>query len=53
MYNQTKVLLPAWIFEQAQDKEHLKKLVLNYMKRYPEYTVKRVNNQFAECEIHR
>jgi hypothetical protein len=46
----TNVLLPAWIFEQAKDKEHLKKLVLEYMQRYPDYVVKSVKNKFAVCE---
>jgi hypothetical protein len=44
-----KVLLPKWIWE-AKDKEHLKQLVLGYMKRYPHYTVKSVKNGFAICE---
>ncbi|WP_200411332.1 hypothetical protein [Virgibacillus salexigens] len=51
--NQTKVLLPAWIFEQAQDKEEIKRLVLDYMQRYPGYTVLKVTGRFAVCEINR
>lgn len=48
--NITKVVMPAWIFEQARDKEHLKKLVLDYMQRYPkEYVVKGIKNGFAIC----
>jgi hypothetical protein len=47
---QTKVLLPAWIWEEASDKEHLKKLVLQYMRRYPDYAVKAVKDGFAVCE---
>lgn len=46
----TKVLLPAWIFEQAEDEQHLKQLVLEYMKRYPDYVVKKVKGHFAVCE---
>ena len=46
----TNVLLPAWIFKQATDKDHLKKLVLQYMQRYPNYIVKRIENGFAVCE---
>ncbi|MCM3324267.1 MULTISPECIES: hypothetical protein [Cytobacillus] len=53
MNNQTNVVLPAWIFEQAQDKEQLKMLVLNYMRKYPDYTVKRITKRFAVCEINR
>ncbi|MEH7342724.1 hypothetical protein V7122_02370 [Bacillus sp. JJ1532] len=45
----TNVLLPAWIFEQAKDKDHLKKLVLEYMKKYPDYTIKSIKNGMAVC----
>jgi hypothetical protein len=38
--NKTNVLLPARIWEEARDKEHLKVLVLEYMQRYPDYKVK-------------
>ncbi len=44
-----KVLLPRWIWEEAKDKEHFKQLVREYMRRYPELTVKRVTNGFAIC----
>jgi hypothetical protein len=44
-----KVLLPKWIWEEAKDKEHFKQLVLQYMRRYPEYTVKSVKGGFAIC----
>jgi len=47
---ETKVVLPSRIFKEAQDKEHLKKLVLQYMQRYPDYAVKAVKNGFAICE---
>lgn len=45
-----KVLLPARIWERAQNKEHLKELVLNYMRRYPDYSIKKVKGRFAICE---
>jgi hypothetical protein len=45
-----KILLPKWIWEEAKDKEHFKQLVLQYMRRYPEYTVKSVKDGFAICE---
>ncbi|WP_231594053.1 hypothetical protein [Cytobacillus firmus] len=48
--NKTNVLLPAWIWEEARGKEHLKMLVLEYMRRYPDYKVKGVKNGFAVCE---
>jgi hypothetical protein len=44
-----KVLLPKWIWEEAKNKEDLKRLVLQYMQRYPEYTVKSVKDGFAIC----
>lgn len=46
----TNVLLPEWIWEKATSKEHLKKLVLDYMRRYPDYIVKSVKGRFAVCE---
>ena len=45
-----KVLLPRWIWEEAQSKEHFKQLVLEYMQRYPHYKVKSVQGKFAICE---
>lgn len=53
MLNQSKVLLPAWIFEQAKDTNHLKQMVLDYMKRYPGYRVLKVKGRLAICEIPR
>lgn len=46
----TNVLLPSQIFKEAKDKDHLKKLVLEYMQRYPDYTVKSIKDRFAVCE---
>jgi hypothetical protein len=45
-----KVLLPKWIWEKAQSKEELKRLVLDYMKRYPHYHVKGIKEGKAICE---
>lgn len=45
----TKVLLPEWIWEEAQNEVHFKKLVLDYMRRYPEYSIKSVKGHFAIC----
>jgi hypothetical protein len=54
MHNQTKVLLPAWIFEQAQDEKELKRFVLKYMnKSYPGYRILKVKGKFAICDISR
>lgn len=46
----TKVLLPAWIFQQAKDKGEIRQLVLSYMCRYPNYRVIKVSGSFAVCE---
>lgn len=48
----TKVLLPAWIFEQAKDNEEIRHLVLDYMRRYPNYRVTKVSGSLAICERH-
>lgn len=45
-----KVLLPVWIWEEARDKDHFINLVLDYMTRYPNYTVKKIKDGFAICE---
>lgn len=50
LQSDTNVLLPAWIWEKATDNDHLKQLVLHYMKKYPNYTVKKIKNGFAVCE---
>lgn len=48
-----KVLLPAWIFQQAGgNKDEIKRLVLQYMQRYPNYRVIKVSGSFAVCERH-
>ena len=46
----TKVLLPAWIFQQAEDNDEIRQLVLSYMCRYPNYRVIKVSGSFAICE---
>ena len=52
--NESKVLLPRWIWERAQDTKHFKQLVLEYIEpRYPGYVVKKVKGRFAVCEIPR
>jgi len=54
MYNTTKVLLPAWIFEQAEgDKDEIRRLTLKYMQRYPDYRVLKIQGKFAICERER
>ncbi|WP_248892260.1 hypothetical protein [Bacillus methanolicus] len=44
-----KVLLPEWIWKEAKTKEEVKRLVLQYMQRYPYYAVKKVKDGFAVC----
>ncbi len=53
MYNKSKVRLPEWIWEQTNDENELKQLILEYMERYPEYRVLQVVGRIAICEIHR
>ncbi|MGE7807367.1 hypothetical protein [Lysinibacillus sp. NPDC096215] len=46
-----RVLLPQWIFEQAKgNKAEIKRLVLTYMQRYPNYKIIKVSGSFAVCE---
>lgn len=45
-----KVLLPAWIFEQAKDKDEIRRLVQEYMTRYPHYRIIEVSGSFAICD---
>lgn len=45
----TKVLLPAWIFQQAKDNDEIRRLVLDYMARYENYTVIKIQGCFAIC----
>ncbi|MEB6549115.1 hypothetical protein MXL46_08395 [Heyndrickxia sporothermodurans] len=48
--NEYKVLLPEWCWTTAKDQQHLKKLVLQYMRHYPHYSVKSIKDGFAICE---
>jgi hypothetical protein len=45
-----KVLLPERLWVEARDKEHFKQLLAAYMRRYPHYIVKAVDNRMAVCE---
>jgi hypothetical protein len=46
-----KVLLPPYIKEalHTNSREEVKEMVLEYMKRYPNYQVIRLKNGFIEC----
>lgn len=44
-----RVLLPKKLWEQAQNKEQLKLLIMEYMQRYPDYRVTAVKDGFAIC----
>ncbi|MEK4171003.1 hypothetical protein MHI22_05445 [Lysinibacillus sp. FSL L8-0312] len=48
----TKVLLPAWIFEQAKDNDEIRRLVLDYMRRYPNYRIVKISGSFAHCDMY-
>jgi len=49
--NQTRVLLPIKLREQAQSNEHYKQLIVEYLKRgYPGYRVVKVVDGYAICE---
>lgn len=48
---QHKVLLPDWIFKQAEgNNNEIKRLVLDYMKRYPNYRLIKISGSFAFCD---
>ncbi|MBP1971621.1 hypothetical protein J2Z83_003772 [Virgibacillus natechei] len=49
--NPTKIILPKWIWTQAEDKAHFKQLVSEYLMRYPGYTVREIGKYYAICEI--
>lgn len=50
LYFKTNVLLPGWIWREAKDKEHLKQLVIKYIRKsYPEYSIKAIKDGFAIC----
>lgn len=54
MFNESKVLLPEWIWERAQNQEQLIELALKYIEpRYPGYVVRKIKGRFAVCEIPR
>lgn len=49
-YPYTKVFLPTYVWEKRLvSKQELKKAVLEYMKRYPQYKVTGVEDGFAIC----
>ncbi len=50
MLEERRVLLPPRIFEEAKDKQELQQLIVEYMKRYPDYSIVRVKDGFAICK---
>ncbi|MGY0692947.1 hypothetical protein ACW2QC_09190 [Virgibacillus sp. FSP13] len=50
MLERTRVILPRWIWDIAEDKEHFKQLVSSYMTRYPGYKVIEIGKYYAICE---
>jgi len=50
--DERRVLLPAWMFEQAKDKQELQQMITDYMRvRYPDYSIVRVKDGYAMCRI--
>ncbi len=49
---QSKVLLPQWVWQEANSTDEIKQNVLKYInpKRYPGYRVLKVSKGFAICE---
>lgn len=49
---QSKVLLPQWVWQEANSTDEVKKNVMKYInpKRYPGYRVLKVSKGFAICE---
>lgn len=45
-----KVLLPKRIFNKAKDEKEVQALVLDYMQRYPHYSLIDIENGFAICD---
>jgi hypothetical protein len=45
-----RVLLPERIWKEAQNKEHFKQLLTDYMRSYPDYIVKAIEGRMAVCE---
>lgn len=46
-----RVLLPLWIFEQSKgDENEIRRLVIQYMTRYPNYRLIKISGSFAVCE---
>jgi len=45
----THVVLPERLWKEAKDTEDLKRLILQYMQRYPHLKVKNVHNGMAVC----
>lgn len=53
MRGKSRVVLPVWIWNQAEDKAHFKQLVAGYLRRYPGYEVVEIGRYYAICLIHR
>ena len=53
MYEKTKVILPKWCWDNANNKTELKQNIIYYMQRYEGYKVIEVGKYYAICEIER
>ncbi|MBP1950258.1 hypothetical protein [Virgibacillus litoralis] len=45
-----RVLLPKWVYDKAENQQEIHNKALEYMQRYPHYTVTNIKNGFAICE---
>lgn len=54
MHNKSNVRLPDKFWNDAQNQEELKRLIVDYMKKnYPSYRILQVKGKFAICDIGR
>ncbi|CDO03129.1 hypothetical protein BN988_01629 [Oceanobacillus picturae] len=50
MQSKTRVILPEWIWDLAEDEAHLQELVSIYLARYPGYEPSEIGKFYAICE---
>ncbi|GAQ17997.1 ABC transporter substrate-binding protein [Oceanobacillus picturae] len=49
MHNNSRVILPTWIWTDSQTKAEFKDNLSKYMRRYPGYTIVEVGKYYAIC----
>ena len=50
MHANTRIVLPKWIWDNAENKQEFKRNISQYMKRYPGYRVVEVRKYYCICE---